>query len=303
MNQPRHLPAEWAPQWAVMLTWPHAGMDCQRNFAEVEALFLTLASAIAQRQQLIVSVTQPQQLDALRDHLRQAGIAAERLIGQVVPANDFWARDHGPITVLSGDQPRLLDFRFNGWGGKYPAELDNQISSQLHRRGAFGSAALEPIDWVFEGGNLECDGAGTLLLNRQSVLTASRNPGLNEAMVEAEFRRLLGIDRVLWISHGHIEGDDTDGHIDVLARFTASTFLFLLPGTGPDGALVLARRMLQSLRERTFAEGVRLQPYAGMAWTPQSGITDRKAFLLCAEACLERARSGVGDGGVCGSLE
>ncbi len=220
MNQPRHLPAEWAPQWAVMLTWPHAGMDCQRNFAEVEALFLTLASAIAQRQQLIVSVTQPQQLDALRDHLRQAGIAAQRLIGQVVPANDFWARDHGPITVLSGDQPRLLDFRFNGWGGKYPAELDNQISSQLHRRGAFGSAALEPIDWVFEGGNLECDGAGTLLLNRQSVLTASRNPGLNEAMVEAEFRRLLGIYRVLWISHGHIEGDDTDGHIDVLARFT-----------------------------------------------------------------------------------
>ncbi|MBK8096681.1 MAG: GGDEF domain-containing protein [Planctomycetes bacterium] len=91
--------------------------------------------------------------------------------------------------------------------------------------------------------------------------------------------------------------------IDVLARFTATTFLFLLPGTGPDGALVLARRMLQSLRERTFAGGVRLQPHAGMAWAPQSGITDRKAFLLCAEACLERARSGVGDGGVCGSLE
>lgn len=91
--------------------------------------------------------------------------------------------------------------------------------------------------------------------------------------------------------------------IDVLARFTATTFLFLLPGTGPDGALVLARRMLQSLRERTFAGGMRLQPNAGMAWAPQTGIADRKAFLLCAEACLERARAGAGDGGVCGSLE
>lgn len=220
MNRSRYLPAEWAPQWAVMLTWPHTEMDCKRNFAAVEALFLTLASEIARRQQLIVNVTRPEQLDALRNHLQQAGIPPERLISKAVPANDFWARDHGPITVLSAGQPHLLDFRFNGWGGKYPAELDNQISPTLHRLGAFGSATLEQIDWVFEGGNLECDGQGTLLLNRQSVLTSSRNPDLNEAKIEAEFRRLFGIDRILWLSHGHIEGDDTDGHIDVLARFT-----------------------------------------------------------------------------------
>jgi agmatine/peptidylarginine deiminase len=115
---------------------------------------------------------------------------------------------------------RLLDFRFNGWGGKFAAERDDRITGALHRQGVFGGVERVPVDLVLEGGAVETDGAGTLLATRSSVITNSRNPGLDQTGVESRLRELLGIERFLWLDHGALTGDDTDGHIDTLARFT-----------------------------------------------------------------------------------
>ncbi|MEA3643972.1 MAG: agmatine deiminase family protein [Lamprobacter sp.] len=178
----------------------------------------------------------------------------DRIQFALAPSNDTWARDHGPISVIdrASGQCRLIDFRFNGWGGKYPAELDDRITARLYAAGSFArlsenqqdSAAklasagpmstthaaadariqsadqgLESGPLVLEGGAIESDGAGSLLAVRRTIVDPKRNPGWSQAAIEAELRGRLGIERFLWLEHGQLSGDDTDGHIDTLARF------------------------------------------------------------------------------------
>jgi agmatine deiminase len=118
-----------------------------------------------------------------------------------------------------GALPTLVDFTFNGWGGKFPAELDNQLTRRLHASGAFGDIDCRRINWVLEGGAIESDGQGTILTTRRCLLAETRNPGLTQEQIELLLRDRLGAQRVLWLEHGDLEGDDTDGHIDMLARF------------------------------------------------------------------------------------
>jgi agmatine/peptidylarginine deiminase len=135
------------------------------------------------------------------------------------PSNDSWARDHGPITVLEQNQPRLLDFQFNGWGGKYPHDLDNRITTGLHTHDNFGDTPLEHVEIVLEGGSIDSDGEGSLLTTRACLCHPGRNPRLSTTEIETRLRHLLGVERLLWLEHGWLAGDDTDGHIDMLARF------------------------------------------------------------------------------------
>jgi agmatine/peptidylarginine deiminase len=121
--------------------------------------------------------------------------------------------------VLKDGKPVLLDFIFNGWGNKYPHAQDNELTTKLHARSAFGNTPVESIDLVMEGGSIEVDGEGTLLTTESCLLNPNRNPGLKREQIESQLRHYLGIDRILWLKHGAIDGDDTDGHIDTLARF------------------------------------------------------------------------------------
>lgn len=218
------LPAEWAPQSAVILTWPHPGTDWAGILDDVEPVFEAIAKAVLRFEHLIIScefVARLQQLEQqLNAHAEAQGLPG-RVLTVPAPANDTWARDHGPITVCKGDEFSLLDFRFNAWGGKFPYEKDNALSRHLANAGVFGSHAMQAVDLVLEGGSIESDGAGTLLTTSECLLTPSRNPALDRTAIERQLSELLGAERILWLNHGYLAGDDTDSHIDTLARFCA----------------------------------------------------------------------------------
>lgn len=163
----------------------------------------------------------------------QHGIAGGRLLFAMAASDDTWARDHGPLTTLIDGRPQVHDFIFNGWGGKFDAALDTAISAVLAAQGVFAAAELLPHEFVLEGGAIETDGAGTLLATRSSVATQTRNPDLGLPAIEACLAATLGFERFLWLTHGDLSGDDTDGHIDTLARFAdPATILYT---TAPDG--------------------------------------------------------------------
>lgn len=210
------LPPEWAPQTAIQLTWPRPDGDFADWFEAVEDNFLRLAVAISRFQNLIIGTTGDPQ--SLRERLIGQGAQAGRLSVYPVRSNDVWARDHGPITVFRDGRPVHLDFQFNGWGGKFAAALDNTLTRQLAEQGAL-TAPVETIDFVLEGGGIEVDSLGTLLTTRRCLLAPTRNPQYTEAQIEALFKDKLGVNRVLWLDHGDLIGDDTDGHIDTIARF------------------------------------------------------------------------------------
>ena len=220
MSHRQTLPPEWAPQAAVMLTWPRADGDFARHYAAVEANFIAIALAIGRFQNVHVNVAEA--ADALQARLIAAGLPRERLIVHEVPNDDVWARDHGPITVVRDGRLVHLDFTFNGWGGKFPAARDNALTVKLDQYGAW-SAPVETIPFVLEGGALEVDGHGTLLTTERCLLAPTRNPQLDRAGIEAVLKAQLGLDRVLWLAHGDLLGDDTDGHIDTIARYCDAT--------------------------------------------------------------------------------
>lgn len=215
------LPAEWEPQGAVLLTWPHADMDWADDLAAVEQCFQQIALSIASEQTVIISVPNRQVLTDLRQLAAAEQISASRIRGTVLPSNDIWVRDHGPISIeLGNNKMQLLDFEFNGWGNKYPAELDNQISQGLKKQQLLGDSPLKTIDWVLEGGGIESNGAGSLLAHRGCF--AARHPEMSTEDLEATLAKHLGVEHFLWLNEGALMGDDTDSHIDTLARFSAT---------------------------------------------------------------------------------
>ncbi len=205
-----------------MLTWPHAHSDWQAFLDKVEPVFCNLALHISKHEQVLISCWDANHREHIQSRLNEKGLDLSKVHFHIVPSNDTWARDHGPITVVNQGQPRLLDFSFNGWGNKYDAKLDNAITRQLCRQNAFGNTPLESIDLVLEGGSIETDGMGTLLSTSRCLLSPHRNPSLDKPQVEQRLSHLLGVNRFLWLAHGHLAGDDTDSHIDTLARFCSA---------------------------------------------------------------------------------
>ena len=213
------LPAEWEPQSGVMLTWPHGGGDWAERLDRVDRVFLEIARTVSRFEQLLVVCEGPRHTARIRAHCLAAGVDPEAILWAESPSDDIWARDHGPITVFRNGAPLLLDFRFDGWGKKYPAARDNGINGRLHRAGVFGDTPLRAVDLVLEGGAIESDGRGTLLLHAPCLLDPVRNPGIERGAVETVLRQHLGARRFLWLDGCTLAGDDTDGHVDTLARF------------------------------------------------------------------------------------
>ena len=257
------LPAEWEPQAAVQLTWPHADSDWGPTLHEVEPCFDAIATAISRFETVIIACANA---DAVRSRLQRAGANMDRVRLYQAPTNDTWARDHGPITVERGSAPALLDFGFNGWGGKYASDLDDALTTALFAQQAFGAIALESAPVVLEGGSIESDGQGSILTTTSCLLNPNRNGPTSESEVEFVLREHLGAKRVLWLEHGHIEGDDTDGHIDTLARFCdGNTIAYVACTTRRDAHYKPLKRMEDELRAMRTADG---QPYtlAPLPW-------------------------------------
>lgn len=215
----RRLPAEWEEQSGVMITWPHSKGDWKTNFETAEETFLNIAAQVSLNELILVVCADKQTQNSILEKLPKINADPDNFRFAIVDSNDTWARDHGPITVLENNNPLLLDFQFNGWGNKHPSDLDNQISIQLANNHVFGKKRLETIDFILEGGSIESDGNGTLLTTRHCLLNSSRNGTLNQQQIEDALCEYLGINRILWLSHGGLSGDDTDSHIDTLARY------------------------------------------------------------------------------------
>lgn len=202
-----------------MLTWPHPHGAWGNYLEQAEQTFAAIAKEVTRRENLLVSCYDASHQEHIQRRLVAAGVDLERVRLETVPSNDVWARDHGPITVLRDHGPVILDFTFNGWGNKYEHQLDNDVTVRLGTLGAFGNVAIEKVNLILEGGGIETDGAGTLLTSSHCQLSPSRNAGLDREKLEGRFKELFGVERVLWLEHGQLAGDDTDGHIDTLARF------------------------------------------------------------------------------------
>jgi agmatine deiminase len=254
-----YLLPEWAPQSGVMLTWPHEHGDWATRLKQVEPVFTEIARQVSRREKVLISCYDQGHREHVERQLSAAGVDRGRVVLRVVPSNDTWARDHGPLTVTCQNEPLLLDFGFNGWGGKYGHELDNQITRRLYAQDTFGAAPLQTVDLILEGGSIEVDGSGTLLTTERCLLAPTRNPRVTREQLEQRLKELLGINRILWLHHGYLAGDDTDSHIDTLARFCdRNTIAYVSCDDPTDEHYAELRAMEQELRAFRTADG---QPY------------------------------------------
>lgn len=229
MKHKYFLPAEWHQQWGVQLTWPHADTDWQPYLDDISAMFVAMAKAISQYEHLVVATPNPMEVE---QQLRQALTDSQWRNVRIYEcnSNDTWARDHAPITLLSttDGSPLMLDFKFNGWGEKFAADKDNAISANLRASGALPFDMADNQDFVLEGGAIESDGKGTIFTTSQCLLAPHRNQPLDRLGIERQLLDRLHADRVVWLDHGNLIGDDTDGHIDTIVRIAPNDTLLYM---------------------------------------------------------------------------
>lgn len=243
------FPSEWTMQSGVMITWPHEDTDWAYMLDEAVACFVEIAREISKRERLLIVCRNEQSVRKDLGEVMNPNIRFREL-----PTNDTWARDHGPITVFVDGSPYLYDFQFNGWGLKFPANYDNQITKSLYLSRTFSPKVgyMSLLYYVLEGGSIESDGAGTLMTTSQCLLSPNRNEHLTQPQVEEFLKSSFGVERVLWINHGYLAGDDTDSHVDTLARFCdVDTIAYVQCDDKTDehyASLKLMERELKSFR-------------------------------------------------------
>lgn len=278
MNNSLILPAEWHPQRAVMLTWPHALSDWGPRLAQVEATYLEIAHAVTEREDLLLVFDCEKTRVRIVQELQLRGAEADSVYSYIVPSNDTWARDHGPITVITASgRPAIMDFRFNGWGRKFESTKDDRITGTLHHAGCFSGTERRAIDLVLEGGAIESDGQGTLLALRRTIEDPARNPGLSLEQLEQLLSRELGVRRFLWLEHGQLAGDDTDGHVDTLVRFCNPTTLVYATATPDDPDYPSLRAMEDELHGLRTEAG---EPYRLVPLPPVRPVFDEDGDRL-----------------------
>lgn len=210
------FPAEWHPQSGVQVTWPHEDTDWSNNLEEVTSCYVQISKEILKKEKLLVVCRDAQKVSSYFSRNEQ-----KNLILKEIASNDTWSRDHGGISVFVNEKPVLVDFGFNAWGLKFAADHDNLITSKLYSEGVFlpEVSYRNQLSFILEGGSIESDGNGTILTTSQCLLSTNRNGSFSPPEIEAVLEETLGAKRVLWLHHGYLEGDDTDSHIDTLARF------------------------------------------------------------------------------------
>lgn len=251
------LPAEWEPQRAVQLTWPARQSEWTELIDRVFPFYQALVDRLLSYTDVILAIptAHVDEVEALfTDHPRRV-----HLHTYAVATNDVWARDHGPLTVAGADGLCLLDFQFNGWGGKYASADDNRITSALHAQGAYGKLPRQALAMVLEGGSIESDGEGTLLTTESCLLNPNRNPDLSREQIEAQLKQALGVRKINWLQHGYMAGDDTDSHIDTLARLCPGNVIaYMQCDDAADEHYAALKAMEAELAQMTNADG---KPY------------------------------------------
>lgn len=250
----RRMPAEWERQSCVQLTWPHKDTDWAPILPEITAVYEKMAHEILKRENLLIVAPSTIQTPFLNSrHEAQPDAHIGKL--SIINSNDTWARDHGFITVeeLSALSPQsssliLLDFCFNGWGEKFEAHLDNEINHHLYEQGLVCGTYENHLDFVLEGGSIESDGQGTIFTTSCCLLAPHRNQPLNQQEIEDRLKQYLGAERIVWLNHGSLIGDDTDGHIDTLVRICPNDTLLYTGGDDDHPDLALMEHELRELR-------------------------------------------------------
>ena len=226
------FPAEWHLQSGVQLTWPHEKTDWASILDEVIPCFVSIAREIIKHEIVLIVCK-----DAAEVRRQLGEVDESRLRLVEMPTNDTWARDHGGLS-LPGSPNVMYDFVFNGWGMKFSADKDNQITRRLFEAGVF-SPEIERVDmspFVLEGGNIESNGKGTLMLSGKCMLAPNRNGHLSEEAQKEYICSVFGAEHILWLHHGDLIGDDTDGHVDLVVA-----------GVGTGGTISGLGRYLKSM--------------------------------------------------------
>lgn len=234
------LPAEWETQSATLLAWPRANSDWRNHLEAIRGEYRQLIDAILAFQPVVLLLPAdepapdglPERADLHRLPLRY---------------NDTWCRDYGPIVLVFSGHRLALDFHFNGWGGKYPASLDNRVNTHLSRHDLFDRMQFRQYLFELEGGAIDSDGRGRLLVNWQCMRT--RLPHLSEREIAFELHNLLNVDKVMGVDVEAMAGDDTDGHVDTLARFT-DTGTIVFQTQADDERTARLRDQLEALLTR-----------------------------------------------------
>ena len=251
------MPAEWEPQSMVQLTWPHKDTDWAPILSEITAVYENMAREIIKREGLLIVAPKD-----LLPHLSPLTSYLLPLTSHLLPltSNDTWARDHGFITVEETSDNSLtshlspltskilLDFCFNGWGEKFEAALDNQINRHLYDQGLVKGTYEDHLDFVLEGGSIESDGKGTIFTTKCCLMAPHRNQPLSQQEIEDKLKEWLGAERIVWLNHGSLIGDDTDGHIDTLVRICPDDTLLYIGGDDDHPDLTEMEKELQELR-------------------------------------------------------
>lgn len=265
----RYLPAEWHEQSFVQITWPDEFTDWASILDEVVDCYKNIVREIAKREPVVV-------VTRCRAYVTQNFPDIDKLDISIyeMPINDTWARDHGFITVIEDGKPVLLDFQFNGWGLKFASYLDNLINRTLF--GMFlanaGAKYENHLSTVFEGGSIESDGEGTLMTTSECLLSPNRNGAWNRQYIESHLLETFGAKKLLWLDNGYLAGDDTDSHIDTLARFAPkNTIMYVKCDNESDEHYKALKQMESNLQQFTNAKG---EPYTLVALPMCSPIFD-----------------------------
>lgn len=257
------MPAEWHSQSCVQLTWPHEDTDWKPYLEEITHTFVEIAKAVTRYEPLVVAAKHPDrvktQLAASLDEKEM-----ERVRIYECDNDDTWARDHAFITLVPTDasdaenetQCRLMDFKFNGWGEKFAAEKDNRVNSTLYAAGAFGGKRMANNDLVLEGGSVESDGKGTVLTTSICLLAPHRNQPMNQKELEEQLLKRLCARKIVWLDHGQLIGDDTDGHIDTIVRTAPdNTLIYVGCDDNTDPQYADLKALETQLQQATDADG------------------------------------------------
>ncbi|MBP8850457.1 MAG: agmatine deiminase family protein [Breznakibacter sp.] len=251
----RVLPPEWAEQEYVQLTWPHAASDWAPYLNEAIACFKEIAKAVIKHQKLIiVCVSIKEVKEALQD------VDLSKISFIETNTNDTWARDHGGITVIEEDKGVIHDFMFNGWGLKFASNYDNLITKELYTKLLSSKYQYRnQLNFILEGGGIESDGEGTLLTTAECLLSPNRNGGSSKEEIELFLKKEFGLDRILWLNHGYLAGDDTDSHVDTLARLcSVDTIAYVQCKDKADEHYEALKLMEDELKSFKTAQG---EPY------------------------------------------
>lgn len=226
---------EWKQQDAVVIAWPNDKTDWQHNLQEVLTFYKELAHEISDHQQLIVLYN-----ETLPDLKVDKNIT---LIN--IPFNDTWTRDYIGLSVKNGIKTQLIDSGFNAWGNKFEYQLDNKVNSELDQKGIFKEALIPNKQFILEGGSIDVNENGVLLTTKKCLLNPNRNSNLNELTIENHLKNKFGIKKIIWLTHGEIPGDDTDAHIDTLARFCDNNTICYAQGASKE--LIAMEKELKGL--------------------------------------------------------